>query len=154
PSDPGDNLPNQERNYCECVNDTIDFSEIDFDRLRDQSGNTVLYGNSSPFIVNPCDNFDYSAYWKDTSSRVNQIGTGIGVSGWSSGNIDGGITYDSLLWGSSIKYSITIQSGKSFYVGINDNNSSNGHDMSHSVYVNGGSIVSYYNGGSSSSLGT
>lgn len=154
-ADPRDNVPKIDKNFCECTSDTIDFTGLDLTSIQDANGNIVHTDPNTPFIINPCDNYNYSAYWKNTTSHVTTTGSAIGGNGWTSGGSgDGGITYDSMLWGSSIFFNVTISPSKSFYIGINDNNTSNNHDMTHSLYINGSTITSYYNGGSSSTAGT
>lgn len=152
-SDPHDNIPKIKRNYCECGNDTIDLTGVDVTSIRNQNNNTMTLTNNK-LIVNPCNNFYLETFWKNTSSRITTSNSTIGTSSWTSGNMEGGISYDSIVPGSTIRFEVTLAAGKAFYVGLNDVNATNGHDMEHSVYVNGTNIRAYFNGAQVSNLGT
>lgn len=152
--DPHDNVPKIDKNFCNCSTpDTIDFTGLNVTTIYDAVPNIYNLTVDKKLIVNPCDNYYYTGYWKSQSSRVVTNISQIGASPWVSGNSDGAIGYDSLSGAGWVKLTIDVAAGKSFYVGIQNTNVNNNHDMDHSIYVNGTNITSYYNGGSSSNHG-
>ncbi|MEZ4804446.1 MAG: hypothetical protein R2852_02885 [Bacteroidia bacterium] len=152
-ADPHDNIPKSTRNYCECENDTLDFTGVDVNTIWDDNSQTYSLSNEQ-LIINPCDNFYQESFWKDESSRVNKNNSAVGVNSWSSGNSEGAIGYDSITPGGTFRFEYNAANGKRFYAGINNNNTSNNNDMTHSVYVDGTTVYAYYRTNNRGSLGT
>lgn len=152
-ADPHDNIPKMPRNYCDCYSDTLDFGTTTVTTVKDQNGNSMSLSNGM-LILKPCDNFFEESFWKQPSVRTHLNNSQIGTSGWVIGNSDGAIGQDSILATGIVRYNIDYKSTKKFFVGINDKNVSNGNDMSHSIYYNGGSIDVYYKGVFQASLGS
>ncbi len=152
-SDPHDNLPKINRNFCDCKPDTLDFNGIDVNTIWDNVPTTYSLSNGK-LIFNPCDKFYTTAFWKNPSVQTTINGSTIGATTWSSGNNRGAIGVDSILPGGRVRYTITPTAGKVFYAGINDVNSNFNNDMDHSVFVNGTNIRAYYGTSSQANLGT
>lgn len=151
-----DNVPKLDINYCDCNNDTIDFSDMNVINLSSNGYLGAYINNKGLLIYNPCDNFFQSSIWKNKSSRVtSNANGGIGVNSWSSGNVDGAASIDSLTGAGTFRFVVDITSGKSFYIGLNKTNTSNSNsDLDQYLYINGTNITSYYKGSSSSNLGS
>lgn len=152
--DPRDNVPKLDKNYCDCISDTINFDGVNVTTIWDANSATYALNANNQFILNPCDNFYVESPWKNQSSRVTTSGSQIGVNNWSSGNTDGAISRDSLTGAGTIRFVTTIQAGMSFYAGLNSSNSNNGIDMDHYVRVNGSNIRVYYRGSQLLNIGT
>lgn len=153
--DPHDNIPKLDNNYCNCVTDTIDFTDINVTDITDNYPRSYSLTAEGLLIFNPCDNFYTETSWKDPSSRVVTSGSQIGTTPWTSGNTDGAISYDTLTGAGTVRFEVNIVAGKSFYIGLNSNNTSNStSDMDQYIYVNGSSIRAYYRGSYLSNLGS
>lgn len=153
-SDPRDNVPKLDRNYCECTNDTINFTDVNVSSIRDQNTKTYTLNTNNQLIVNPCDNFYIESFWKNPSSRIVTSNSTIGTSSWTSGNSEGAISFDSMSGAGTVRVVINNAVGKSFFIGLNDINSSNNNDMDHAILFNAGNIRAYYQGSNLSNLGT
>ncbi len=152
-ADPHDNIPKLPRNYCDCYSDTLDFGTTTVTSVKDQNGNSMTL-TKGLLILQPCDNFYEESYWKTPSSKIVLRKSQIGTVGWINGTDDGAIGQDSILATGTVRFVIDYVATKKFYVGINDNSTNNAQDMSHYIYYNGGVVKSYYNGGSSTTIGT
>lgn len=152
--DPHNNLPKIDRNYCECGNDTLDFTGVNVKTIWDNASKTYSLNTNNQLIINPCDNFLYQSSWKNPSSRIVTSGGQIGTSSWTSGNLEGAVSVDSLTGAGYFRFVSTIAVGKSYYVGLNTNSTSNGVDMKWYVLVNGPQVKVYYNGFLQSTLPT
>ncbi len=152
--DPHDNIPKLDKNYCDCISDTIDFGETNVTTIWDANSNTYTLNTDNQLIISPCDNFYVESAWKNPSSRVVTSGSQIGTTPWTSGNTEGAISRDSLTGAGIFRFEVNIQSGMSFYVGLNSSNSNNGIDMDQYVRVNGTNIRAYYQGSQVLNLGT
>jgi hypothetical protein len=152
--DPRDNIPKIDKNYCDCVTDTIDFSDVNVSTIWDANSRTYSLNTNRQLIVNPCDNFYQETFWKNRSSRIVSTNSTIGTSSWTSGNSEGAISYDSMSGAGTVRFVINNAVGKSFFIGINDINSNNNNDMDHAILFNGGNIRAYYQGSNLSNLGT
>ena len=153
-SDPHDNLPKIDRNFCDCKADTTDFTGIPVTSIVDNLGNSYTLDANDLLIVKPCDNFYHEAYWKNASTQTTINQSTIGATSWSSGNNRGAQGVDSIMPGGSIRYDVTTQAGKQFYAGFTRTNSSFNNDMTHSVYFNGTTLTAYFGTTSVQNLGT
>lgn len=152
-ADPHDNIPKIEKNFCDCLPDTIDFSGIDVNTIWD--GVPVTYSLSNDLLIfNPCDKFYHEAFWKNPSTQTTINNSAIGATSWTSGNNRGAIGYDTITPGGSVRFNVTTQAGKDFYIGLNANQSSHNNDLDHSVRFSGTSLSAYYGTSNQSSLGT
>lgn len=153
-SDPHDNIPKIDKNYCDCVSDTIDFSDVNVSTIWDNASRTYTLNANDQLIIKPCDNFYEETFWKNPSSRIVTTNSTIGTSSWTSGNSEGAISYDSMSGAGTVRFVINNAVGKSFFVGLNDINSSNNNDMDNAILFNAGNIRAYYQGSNLSNLGT
>lgn len=152
--DPRDNVPKIDKNYCDCISDTIDFSGLNVTTIWDDNSNTQNLNTSDQLIISPCDKFYEETFWKDESSQIVTNNSTIGTSSYSSGNSEGAISYDTMTGEGWVRIVVNNASGKDFFIGLNDVNSSNNNDMENAIRFNGGSISSYYNGSYLSNLGS
>jgi|GEM_PF-4163035 len=152
-SDPHDNIPKIERNFCDCKGDTLNFNGVNVTTIRDQVPNSYALTNGN-LIFNPCDKFAYEAFWKNPSTQTTINRSTIGATSWSSGNNRGAIGFDSIMPGGRVRYHVTTGAGKVVYAGINDVNSSFNNDMDHSVRVNGTNVRVFRNTTAVANLGT
>lgn len=153
-ADPLDNIPKVNRNFCDCMPDTLDFSTVDINTIWDSIPSTYSLDANGLLIFNPCDKFYQTVSWKDANSRATVNGSAVGSTNWTSGNNAGAIGYDTLMPGSTARFIITPTAGKTFYVGLNANNTSANNDLDHSIYVNGTNIRAYYGNSDVNNLGT
>ena len=153
-SDPHDNLPKIDRNFCDCKADTTNFTGIPVTSIVDKNGVGYSLNANNLLIVKPCDNFYHEAFWKNPSTQTTINRSTIGATTWSSGNNRGAQGIDSILPGGIIRYDVTTAAGKIFYAGFTRNNSNFNNDMTHSVQVNGTNIIAYFGTTSLGSIGT
>ena len=153
-TDPHDNLPKIDRNFCDCKTDTTDFKGIRVTTILDKNGTNYSLNAAEQLIVNPCDNFYHEAYWKNASTQTKINNSTIGATSWSSGNNRGAQGVDLILPGGTIRFVVTPQAGKVFYAGFTKTNSNYDNDMTHSVYVDGTTITAYFGNTSLTNLGT
>jgi hypothetical protein len=153
-SDPHDNLPKVDRNFCDCKADTTDFTGIPVTSIVGSNGTAYTLDANNLLIVNPCDEFYHEAFWKLPSTNISINGSTIGATSWSSGNNRGAQGVDTITPGGSIKYEVTTQAGKLFYAGLTRTNASFNNDMTHSVYFNGTTLTAYFGTTSVQGLGT
>ncbi len=151
--DPHDNIPKMPRNFCDCLQDTLDFGTTTVTSVMDQNGNTLTLNNGQ-LILTPCDNFYEETFWKLPSAKIVTNGSRIGTVGWVAGNIEGAVGYDSILLTGRVRYVIDYSPSKAFFAGITTNNVNNNNDINHAIYYNGGNIRAYFNGSNLSNLGT
>jgi hypothetical protein len=153
-ADPHDNLPKIDRNFCDCKADTTNFKGVAVTNIIGNNGVSYRLNPNNLLIVKPCDNFYHEAYWKNASTQTTINNSSIGATSWSSGNNRGAQGVDSILPEGTIRYVVTPQAGKDFYAGFTRNNSNYNNDMTHSVFVNGTTITSYFGNTSLTNLGT
>jgi hypothetical protein len=136
-------IPEVNRIYCDCKNDTLNFRKVNMKTItNDLLVNDTL--RNGLLVVNPCDNFYVRGGWKNLSSGASTSGGSIGAPSWTTGNNQGGIGCDTLIKEGKIRYVITIASGKNFFAGINNRNINNNNDLTHSVFFSGTSLNVYH----------
>jgi hypothetical protein len=136
-------IPEVNRIYCDCKNDTLNFRKVNMKTItNDLLVNDTL--RNGLLVVNPCDNFYVRGGWKNLSSGASTSGGSIGAPSWTTGNNQGGIGFDTLIKEGKIRYVITIASGKNFFAGINNRNINNNNDLTHSVFFSGTSLNVYH----------
>lgn len=136
-------IPEINRNYCDCQNDTLDFRKVNMKLITDDLLQIDTLRNGQ-LVVNPCDNFYVEGGWKNLSSGASSSGGAIGAPSWTTGNNQGGIGQDTLVREGIIKYVVTTASGKSFFAGLNSRNRNNNNDLTHSVLFSGTSLNVYF----------